>query len=262
MTSKHLTILHQFNDKVELLAFDTEVLSQMMRPAKYPSVDDRSVEVLRPHRTVALPMADQGLGLSFGGYPTLMPIWSQDWMVISRSDPVDHPDFHSTRTFQPVVYAILRISKDVLDEPDNAKNPTTVTRSFVRRLAICSSLDGNDACVVGRGGKTTAWFTLHATPVQDDRGQRNKYSRRLRFFNLPGPEDPVVEELRSIDGIGEDGWQGSFLRDDPPRVGKTWDMANMDIFRDMPILSMDLDDSRGRVAFSMPDGSVILLEMR
>lgn len=38
-------------------------------------------------------------------------------------------------------------------------------------------------------------------------------------------------------------------------------MVNMDIFQDMPILSIDLDDSRGRAAIAMPGGSVILLEM-
>ena len=262
MTPRHLTILHQFNDKIELLAFDVEVLSQMMRPANYPSVDDRLVKSLRPHRTVALPIADQGLDLSLGGYPTLLPIWSQDLMVVFRSEAIDNPeDFNSTIPFQPVVYALMRINKDVWDELDNAKNPQTVTRSFVRRLAICSSLDGNDACVVGRGGKTTAWVTVHAGPVyQDDCGPFREYSRRLRFFDLPGPEDPV-EELDHVDEMGEDGWQDNFNRDDPPRIGKTWDIVNMDILQNMPILSMDLDDSRGRVAFAMPDGSVILLEM-
>jgi hypothetical protein len=264
MTPKHLTILHQFHDKVELLAFDVEVLSQKMRPASHPSADGRLVELLRPHRTVALPIADQGLDLSIGGYPTLLPIWSQDLMVVFRSEPVDIPeDFHSTIPFQPVVYALMRIDKDVWEQSDNVENPPTIIRSFVRRLAICSSLDGNDACVVGRGGKTTAWVTVHAGPIyEDDCGPFQEYSRRLRFFNLPGPEEPVEERLSYIDGTGEDGWQGSFLRDDPPRIGKTWDMVNMDIFQDMPILSMDLDDSRGRVAFAMPDGSVILLEMR
>ena len=263
MTSKHLTILHQFHDKVELLAFDVDVLSQMMRPTNNISVDDRPVELLRPHRTVALPIADQGLGLSIGGYPTLLPIWSQDLMVIFRSEPVDNPeDFQSTIPFQPVVYALMRINNDVWDESDNPDNPITVTRSFVRRLAICSSMDGNDTCVVGRGGKTTAWVTVHAGPeYEDDCGPFREYSRRLRFFDLPGPEDPI-EVLGNMDEMGDDGWQGSFIRDDPPRVGKTWDMVNMDILQYMPILSMDLDDSRGRAAFAMPDGSVVLLEMR
>jgi len=264
MTPKYLTILHQFHDKIVLLAFDVEVLSRMMRPTNQPSADGRLVELLRPHRTVVLPIADQGLGLSIGGYPTLLPIWSQDLMVVFRSEPVDNPeDLHSTIPFQPVIYALMRIDKDVWDESDSAQNPTTVTRSFVRRLAICSSLDGNDACVVGRGGKTTAWVTVHAGHIYEDHcGPTREYSRRLRFFNLPGPEDPIEERLRHIDETGEDGWQGSFLQDDPPRIGKTWDIVNMDIFQDMPILSMDLDDSRGRVAFAMPDGSVILLEMQ
>lgn len=262
MTVKRLTILHQVNDKVELLAFDVEVLSQMMRPTNNPSADGRPVELLRPHRTVALPIADQGLG-SFIGYPTLLPIWSHDLMVIFRSQPVDNPeDFRSRFPFQPVVYALMRVNNDVWDESDNPCNPITITRSFVRRLAICSSMDGNDTCVVGRGGKTTAWITVHAGPeCEDDCGTFREHSRRLRFFDLPGLEDPV-EVLDEIDEMGDDGWKGSFIRDDPPRIGKTWDMVNMDIFQDLPILSMDLDDSRGRAAFAMPDGSVILLEMR
>jgi len=264
MTSKHLTILHQFNDKVELLAYDVKALSRMMRPANHPSVDSRQVEVLSPHRTVALPIADQGLGLSIGGYPTLLPIWSHDLMVIFRSEPVDNPsEFHSTIPFQPVIYALMRINKNVWDDSDDAEDPTVVTRSFVRRLAICSSLDGNDTCVVGRGGKTTAWVTVHAGPVyEDDCGPFREYSRRLRFFDLPGPGDHVEEKLDYFDEMGEDGWVGSFRQDDPPRIGKTWDIVNMDILQDMPILSMDLDDSRGRVAFAMPNGSVILLEMQ
>lgn len=263
MTPKHLTILHQFNDKVELLAFDVELLSQMMRPADNLPVDGRPVELLRPHRTVALPISDQGLGLSIGGYPTLLPIWSRDLMVVFRSQPVDNAeDFQSTFPFQPVVYSVMRINSDVWDKSENPENPTTVTRSFVRRLAICSSMDGNDTCVVGRGGKTTAWITVHAGPeYEDDCGPFREYSRRLRFFDLLGPEDPV-EVLDEIDEMGDDGWRGSFVRDDPPPIGKTWDIVNMDLLQDMPILSMDLDDSRGRAAFAMPDGSVILLEMR
>ena len=251
MTSKHLTILHQFSDKVELLAFDVEVLSRMMRPVNHASVDGRLVELLRPHHTVALHIAEQGLDLSIGGYPTLLSTWSQDLVVVFRSEPVDDPeDHHSTIPFQPVVYALIRISKDIWDQSDNVDRQTTVIRSFVRRIAVCSSLDGNDACVVGKGGKTTVWVTVHAGPVsQNENGQFREYSRRLRFFDLPGPDDPV-EKLDHIGEIGEDGW-----------IGKTWDIVNMDVFQDMPILSMDLDDSRGRAAFAMLDGSVIFLEM-
>lgn len=142
-------------------------------------------------------------------------------MVIFRSQPVDNPeDFRSTFPFQPVVYALMRVNNDVWDESDNPGNPITITRSFVRCLAICSSMDGNDTCVVGRSGKTTAWITVHAGPeYEGDCGTFWEYSRRLRFFDLPEPEDPV-EVLDEMDEMGDDGWKGSFIRDDRHQSAK------------------------------------------
>ena len=111
----------------------------------------------------------------------------------------------------------------------------TLRRSFLRHTYIVRSRYGVDLCTQGNCRKTSAWLSV------DDEG------RMVFRFAEVDSEAGDPSEPPSADGV--------------PRIGREFGFAYPNWLHEHgEVLSMDLDDSRGRMALTLASGSVAILE--
>ena len=108
-------------------------------------------------------------------------------------------------------------------------------RSFLRHTYIVRSRYGVDLCAQGNCRKTNAWISV------DD-------------------EDKMVFRFAEVDSEAKDSSDISDT-DGVPRVGREFGFLYPDWLRENgEVLSMDLDDSRGRMGLTLANGSVAIFE--
>ena len=108
-------------------------------------------------------------------------------------------------------------------------------RSFLRHTYIIRSRYGVDLCAQGNCRKTNAWVSV------DDE------ERMVFRFAEVDCEVDYSSDPSTDDGV--------------PRVGREFGFPYPDwLLEQGEILSMDLDDSRGRMALSLANGSVAIFE--
>jgi len=194
-------------------------------------------------------------------YPVLVPTWDNRIAVFLRTGTIAPSLGNWDYQLDDVVYSIV-----VLDIEDIKKVGATTEMEgsrpiarpcLQRRIAVLKSLDGFDICVHGRGGKSMATLTgpYNNTNVAGEKS----IPPRLRIYDVPARDEDFGEEL-SREVIFADGEEDG-LQLEGQNLGRMRSVqVDPEVLGNRQILCMDVDDAAGRVAFSMADGDIIIMD--
>jgi hypothetical protein len=193
-------------------------------------------------------------------YPVLVPTWDDRVSVFLRTGSVAPSLENWDYRLDDVIYSIFVLDmegiKKEIDPWVGAEGSGRIAPPCLRRrVAVLKSLDGFDLSVYSRGGKTMATLTGPYDAAKDGKS----IPPRLRIYDVPARDEEFGEEI-SQEVIFEDGEEdGPQLSG--PNLGRMQSVqVDPEVLRNRKILCMNVDDATGRVAFSMADGDIIIMD--
>ena len=238
---------------LEFAVFDVEhLLSKASNPL-------REIE-LEPDYDFTVPHPGDGLPIRFYN-PVLVQTWDNRVAVFLRTDTIEPSLGNWDYQLDDVIYSIVVLDIEDIKRGGGSTESEAgrpVARPCLqRRVAVLKSLDGFDLCVHGRGGKSMA--TLTGPYTINTAGDTKSIPPRLRIYDVPARGEEFGEEV-SREVIFADGEEdGPQL--EGPNLGRMQSVQiSPQVLGNRKILCMDVDDAVGKVAFSMADGDIVIME--
>ena len=236
---------------LEFVSFDIEhLLSKASNPMCKLELES-DYEFVVPH-------PGDGLPPNFY-YPVLVPTWDNRIAVFLRTGTIAPSMEDWGYQLDDIIYSIVVVDIETIKKggaSTDLEGSGLVARPCLqRRVVVLKSLDGFDVCVHGRGGKSMAALTGPYNAAKD----MKNIPPRLRIYDVPARGENFGEEL-SREVIFEDGEEdGPQLSG--PNLGRMRSVQiDPQLLSNRNILCMDVDDAAGRVAFSMADGEIIIMD--
>jgi hypothetical protein len=241
MTAHELLIVYEYSPYAIIYAYKIEDLIPFMTPAEGDL--SPSLESLSPSYTCRVDFEDQGLTpeQTWHSQFTEMDPWTRKLRLLSRSFPSVDQTILTMSSFEWPPAGSDGAHGMVIVPP--------IPRTVIRFTQILSSSVRSALWAYGSACKTIAWM-----------------SRRLMTVDEVDDTEIPVFKFAEVDG---DEWEateqdvlttslGAII---PRSVGKEFELEYPAWLADHgELLSMDLDDARGRLALSMSDRTIVILE--
>lgn len=244
ITAHELLIVYEFSPHVIIYAYKIEHLIPLMTPAEGDFTP--TLIPLPPSYTCRVNFEDQGLAPGHIWYPQIKELdpWTRKLRLLSRSFPGGDQTILTMSSFEwPPAGSDAAHGAIILP-------PAPISRTVIRSTRILNnSRVGSALWAYGSAGKTIAWMSHRLVPV--DEGDDIEFPV-LKFAEVDG------DDWEATDGDGLATQIGALK---VHSVGREFEVGYPEWLADHgELLSMDLDDSRGRLALSMSDKTVVILE--
>lgn len=206
-----------------------------------------SLVPLSPSYTCRINFEAQGLAPGHIWYPQIKELdpWTRKLRLLSRSFPGSDQTILTMSSFAwPPVGSEVASGAIILP-------PTPIPRTVIRTTRILNNSSvGSALWAYGSAGKTIAWMSHRLIPVV---GGDNIELPVLKFAEVDGDDWVVADGDRHTAQL--------LCALDVHSVGREFEVKYPEWLAEHgELLSMDLDDSRGRLALSMSDKTVVILE--
>jgi hypothetical protein len=222
-------VAHEWSDRALIQGWPLQGLIQHMTPvsasAQWPSMKP----IPQPSQILTIAYDNDNIVLdhNLAWWPVLQPLRDgQHLRLLSQA-------LSTTISGEPLI-GMVSFDWGKVHGSDRSRS-ATLRRSFLRHTYVVRSRYGVDLCAQGNCRKTSAWISV------DDNGR-------------------LVFRFAEVDCKAE-GPAGISAADGVPRVGRDFGFPYPRwLLEQGEILSMDLDDSRGRMALTLANGRVAIIE--
>ena len=246
ITAHELLIVYEYSPHVIIYAYKIEDLIPFMTPVEGDFISP--LQPLSPSYFCRFNFEDQDLAPEHVWHPQVkeMDPWSRKLRLLSRAFPTANQTILTMSSFEwPPAGSDGANGTIILP-------PLPVPRTVIRSTQILNSSVGSTLWAYGSSGKTIAWKSHRRIPVSEGDYIEGPV---LKFTEVDGDDWEAAEQtdkLATSTPLGATKVHS---------VGREFEVEYPQwLANHGELLSMDLDDARGRLALSMSDRTVVILE--